>query len=111
MSQHTKEKVCYSIPKQAHGGHTMEARIEAEKKIKIIKTHDYGPYILTITSPAKGDKYGEDKRIVAAHGIDDLVLMVREIMGEPGEQAADIDEDKDMREFKALLTGDDGQDA
>ncbi len=70
----------------------MEAYIMAEKKIEIIKTHDYGPYILTITSAAKGDKYGEDKRVVAAHGIDDLLLMVREIMGEPGEQAADLRE-------------------
>ncbi len=68
----------------------MEARIEAEKKIEIVKTHDFGPYILTITSPAKGDKYGEETRVAAAHGIDDLLAMVRELLGEPGEQAADM---------------------
>lgn len=68
----------------------MDARIECEKKIEIIKTHDYGPYILTITTPDKGDQEGEEKRVAAAHGIDDLLAMVREIMGEPGEQAADL---------------------
>jgi hypothetical protein len=59
----------------------MKAEIECEKILRIIKPGgDYEPYVLVIGSPDPDNPCTPRTQTTAAHGIDDLIEKVREIM-------------------------------
>lgn len=59
----------------------MKAEVDCEKELRIIKPGgDYEPYFLVIGTPNPDNPYTPRTQTTAAHGIDDLLEKVREIM-------------------------------
>jgi hypothetical protein len=59
----------------------MKAEIDCEKTLRIIKPGgDYEPYFLVVGTPNPDNPYTPRTQTTAAHGIEDLMEKVREIM-------------------------------
>lgn len=59
----------------------MKAEVDCEKELRIIKPGgDYEPYFLVISTPDLDNAYIPQTQTTAAHGIEDLLQKVREIM-------------------------------